>query len=108
MTAKAMLLLTSAPNEEAARQIGTRALELQLAACITTLPGATSRYRWLGKVEEAQEILVLLKTTPEAIEALQEALAEVHPYDEPEFLQIPATGGSAGYLRWLSAEITMA
>ena len=104
--AEAILLLTTAPTDEVARQIGTVALERQLAACVTTVPGARSRYWWEGKIEESDELLLVLKTTPQAAAALREVIAEAHPYEVPELLEIPATGGSPDYLGWLQQQVS--
>ena len=95
------LVITTFPNEEVARQIGTQLVEIQLAACVNLLPGVQSIYCWKGKVEKESEILGYIKTTNSRLEELEKWLQENHPYDEPEFVVVPIEAGSSGYLGWV-------
>ncbi len=72
-----------------------------LAGCVSVMPGMESTYRWEGKLNVARENQILIKTTADKVEALQSALTAAHPYDLPEFLVVPVTGGSADYLAWV-------
>jgi periplasmic divalent cation tolerance protein len=63
--------------------------------------GCDSIYRWQGAVEEAGEVLLLIKTNVEKIDALEAAVRRLHSYDVPEFLILQIDGGSAAYLAWL-------
>jgi periplasmic divalent cation tolerance protein len=69
---------------------------------VQVLPGLTSIYRWDGVIEEASEVLLLIKTTPAAYNGLETAIAARHPYDLPEILAFDATAGFPPYLRWLA------
>jgi periplasmic divalent cation tolerance protein len=71
------------------------------AACVSVMAAMESTYRWEGKVAVARERQLIIKTTTDRVDALQTALAAAHPYDLPEFLVVPVTGGSAGYLNWV-------
>jgi periplasmic divalent cation tolerance protein len=73
----------------------------QLAACVNVLPTMRSVYRWQGKVEEAQELQLIIKTRRERVEAIKARLASLHPYDVPELLVLTISDGSAEYLAWL-------
>lgn len=96
--------MTTVDSDDAADAIASRLVELRLAACVQVL-AATSHYRWNGKLERGAERLLLVKTTVARADQVQEWLAERHPYDLPEILIVPVTGGSAGYLGWLADEI---
>ncbi|MCW1914357.1 divalent-cation tolerance protein CutA [Luteolibacter sp. GHJ8] len=97
----AMVVLCTFPDIEQARQIGAALVERQVAACVNLLPGVESIYRWEGKVEQASEVMGIIKTTcyPE----LEAAIRELHPYEVPEILALPIAAGSTGYLEWLVA-----
>lgn len=97
------LALVTAPAPEAA-ELARRLVEDRLAACATLFPGATSVYRWEGTVEEAQETVILLKTTSDRLQALRERVVQLHAYQVPEFLVIPVEGGFEGYLAWVRKE----
>ena len=73
----------------------------RLAACVSTLPGVRSVYRWKEKIEEDNEQQVLIKTTAERVGALGDRIRELHPYDVPELLTLPVAGGGAEYLEWV-------
>ena len=77
----------------------------RLAACVNVLPVMTSVYRWQGVVEEDREQQLVMKTTAGRLGALEKRLRELHPYELPEFLVLPAAGGSAAYLAWVGESV---
>lgn len=99
------LVFCTFPDIGKARQIGTALIERQLAACVNLVPGVESIYRWEGKVEQAQEILGIFKTTRCACERLKQALAELHPYDVPEIVVVEPTDVAEPYARWVGGEV---
>lgn len=100
-----VVVLTTFVDADKARHIGTQIIELQLAACINILSGVESIYLWKGDLEVEGECLCLLKTTRAKLESLEEWIQENHPYEEPEFLVLPAEAGSSGYLGWVRGQI---
>lgn len=97
------IVLVTAPGDEAG-SLARRLVESRLAACANLLPGATSVYRWEGRVEEARETLVVLKTVASRVDALREAVQRHHSYDVPEFLVLPVESGLEAYLSWVRLE----
>ena len=65
----------------------------------------SSRYRWRGEVETAQEWLCLAKTEASRYPEVEAAIRELHSYEEPEIVATPIVAGSAGYLAWLSQSV---
>lgn len=104
-TPPARVVLTTTANPDEATSIGHTLVEEQLAACATILPAVQSIYRWQGQIETATETLLLLKTIPEHLPALEARLRELHSYDTPEFLVLPVECGSQPYLEWLHASL---
>jgi periplasmic divalent cation tolerance protein len=104
MTGKIVVLCTCATAAEAAR-LARMAVEEQLAACATIIPAVHSVYRWQGAVEEAEEHLLVMKTTQEAFSALSAALRQAHSYETPEIVALPVVDGSAAYLEWLGENV---
>ena len=101
MTDKCLVLVTCASASEA-RRIARALVEARLAACVNILPGTVaSIYRWKGKVESAQERLLLIKTSRKRLAKLQAAVERLHSYDVPEFIALPIVAGSRAYLAWL-------
>jgi periplasmic divalent cation tolerance protein len=105
MSTEAKVLLTSCPDPATADRIARALVEERLAACVTRLPGARSTYRWQGKIEDAEEVLCVIKTTADRVAALLARLPALHPYEVPEALVIDVSAGLAPYLGWLASEV---
>ena len=99
-----ILAMTTVSSESQARDLVRKLVEGRLAACINQIHTA-STYRWKGALEEAPEILLLIKTTRNRQAELQKMLLEAHPYELPEFITVPITGGSESYLKWLQGSV---
>jgi periplasmic divalent cation tolerance protein len=104
-TPEVVVALTTFGDEASAERVVQALVEARLIACGTLLSGARSIYRWEGKVERASEVVVLLKTTAERVEALVAALPGLHPYELPELVVLPVTAGLPGYLKWVAGEV---
>ena len=101
----ARVVLTTAANPDEAARLGRTLVQERLAACATVIPGAQSIYRWQDEVETASETVLLLKTAPQQLEALETRLHELHSYQTPEFLVLKVESGSSAYLDWLHASL---
>jgi periplasmic divalent cation tolerance protein len=104
MTDKIVVFSTCASAGDA-EKIARHLVDLRLAACVNIVPGARSIYRWEGKVEDAAEHLLVIKSSRAAFPALAAAIEKVHPYDVPEVLAVPVVDGAENYLNWLDAEV---
>jgi periplasmic divalent cation tolerance protein len=100
----AVVVLSTFPDEARAADIARVLVEARLAACVNLVASARSIYRWQGAIEEAREVLAVIKTTSERLEALRARLVELHPYELPEVIALPIIGGHAGYLDWIASE----
>jgi periplasmic divalent cation tolerance protein len=96
------IVLVTCGSIAEARRIGRSVVERKLAACANIVPSVESIYRWKGKVERAQEVLVVLKTTAKHLPKLEREVKQLHSYDLPEFIAIPIVAGSKEYLRWIA------
>jgi len=102
-TPAARIVLTTSANPDEAERLGRTLVEEQLAGCATLIPAVQSIYRWKGEIESATETLLLLKTGPEQIAALEARLRELHSYETPEFLVLDVAAASQPYLDWLTS-----
>jgi len=96
--------VTFASAENAART-GRQMVEERLAACANILGPTLSIYRWQGKLEEADEVAVLFKTTAGCAEILAKRLAEVHGYENPAITTWPIEHAPAAYVQWVRAQV---
>jgi periplasmic divalent cation tolerance protein len=99
------LVLTTCGSQKEALKIAHTLVERQLAACVNIVPQVASVYRWQGKIETAEESLLVIKTTAAAFERLREALGELHSYQVPECIEIAIEDGSAAYLEWIGKSV---
>lgn len=90
------------PDAGTAARIARILVDERLAACASLLPGVRSIYRWQGAVEQADEVLLLIKTAADRLQALIARIGALHPHELPEVIAVEATGGSAAYLAWVA------
>jgi periplasmic divalent cation tolerance protein len=95
------IVLCTFPENENPFALARTLVEEGLAACVSIFPPMQSIYRWQGKVEQASERQLIIKTDAARVEDLKARLAALHPYDVPEVLVLPVSGGSEGYLQWI-------
>ncbi len=100
------IVLTTASSEDEARKIARHLLEHRLAACVNVVPHVASIYRWQGKIEEAREWLLIVKTTAAAFSQVREAIAELHSYELPECICLTMENGSPAYLEWIAESVS--
>jgi periplasmic divalent cation tolerance protein len=99
------LVLSTFGKKESARFVGETLVVEGLAACVNLLPKARSIYRWNGKIEHANEIVALFKTTGRRYPDFESRLRELHPYETPEVVAIPAAAALAEFGRWVAASV---
>lgn len=99
------LVYCPCPSIEEAKRLGHALLDAKLAGCINILPGMVSLYDWQGAREEANEAVLIAKTSVAKAEGVAEFLGRGHPYDVPAILTLPLTGMNAAYRDWLLQNI---
>ncbi|XP_034094887.1 protein CutA homolog isoform X1 [Gymnodraco acuticeps] len=99
------LLLINSPNELAARDIGRAIMERQLAASINILARTSTMYYWKGEIQDASEVLMLVKTKTSRIQQVMDFVRSVHPYANPEVLSFLVEDGSLAYMKWMDEAI---
>ncbi len=97
----AVVALTTVDGDFDAIGMARTLVERGLASCVNVVPGITSVYRWEEQIKADPEQQLIIKTTAGRVDALSAAIHELHPYDIPEFIVLPVTGGSEKYLRFL-------
>jgi periplasmic divalent cation tolerance protein len=96
-----LFVYITVPDMDTARALARGALQQRLAACANILPQMTSMYEWEGVLEEASELVLILKTASHKQEALEQWIQAHHPYQVPCILRLPIAGGNQAYLDWL-------
>ena len=92
-------------NAEEAERIGRAVIEERLAACINILGPVRSIYRWQGKLESADEVAAIFKTSEASVEALIARIASLHGYDVPCVASWPIERILASYAQWVEESV---
>ncbi|NNE10545.1 MAG: divalent-cation tolerance protein CutA [Gemmatimonadetes bacterium] len=100
------IALVTVPGEDVARTMARALIEQRVAACVNSVSSVHSTYRWEGEIEEAEETLLLIKTTVARKDDLVRAVEKLHPYDEPEVIFVPIEGGRSSYLTWIRDSVS--
>lgn len=96
-----LIVLCTCPSAGDADAITTALLEQRLAACVNRVPAVRSMYRWEGRIETDDEVLLVIKTTAQNFDRLEETIVAMHPHDVPEVIGMPVVVGSKAYLDWV-------
>ncbi len=99
------VVLVTGPEPATLESIGRVLVEERLAACVNIIPGVTSVYRWEGEIRADSEALAVIKTTEDCVQAARLRVAELHPYDVPEFVALEVVEGSPAYLQWVRESV---
>ena len=97
-----IVVLVTASSKEEANKIARGLLEEKLAACVNILAGLESRFWWQGKIDSAQEVLLVIKTRKTLFNKLAKKVKSLHSYTVPEIIALPIISGNKAYLDWIN------
>ncbi len=103
-----ILVMTTCPAKAEAEQLAEKLLKARLVACANIVPAVYSLFQWQGKIDHAEEVLLLLKSRKKYFKDLTEWIQTHHPYDVPEIIALPIVDGSREYLDWMEEETSLA
>ncbi|XP_020710224.2 divalent-cation tolerance protein CutA [Athalia rosae] len=98
--------MVTVPTEIVAKKIACDVVKKKLAACVNILPKISSIYEWEGEVKEDQELLLIIKTKTDAIDALTKFVKDNHPYQVCEVISLPIQNGNREYLDWVTTNVS--
>src|SRR5271154_7189894 len=76
----AVVGMVTCPTRTEARKVAKAILQKKLAACVNIVGGLESHYWWKGKLENAREHLLLIKTTRARTIGVTRTVKAVHSY----------------------------
>jgi periplasmic divalent cation tolerance protein len=100
-----IIVLVTAPNKEEAEKIAHSLLNERLIACANIIGPVHSLFWWQGKIDKAQEHLILMKTRKDLFSKLSEKVKSLHSYQVPEIIAIPIVEGFKPYMEWLESSL---
>ena len=102
---KPYLIFSTVGSQKEAQKIAATLVTRRLAACVNIVPQVTSLFRWRGKVDQAKELLLIIKSDHSHLKRIEKAIREHHRYEVPEIIAWPISWGHKPYLRWLTESV---
>ncbi len=100
-----IVVTTTTSRKDEAETLAAELVSRRLAACVQIVGPITSAFHWQGKVEHSEEWLCQIKSRRDKYAELEAVLKQLHPYDVPEVIAMPAVLASETYARWLNEEL---
>jgi periplasmic divalent cation tolerance protein len=98
-----IVVIVTTANREEAEKIARNLLEEKLVACANIIGSVSSLFLWTGKIEHADEHVVLMKSRKDLFEKLAKKVKALHSYEVPEIVALPIVECSQAYMEWLDS-----
>jgi len=99
-----LVVFITCPDIKEAKKLSDILLNNRLAACVNIVPDLKSHFWWGGKVHDADEVLLVVKTKQKVLRKLVREVKKIHQYENPEVIALPIIGGSKEYIKWIEEE----
>ena len=100
-----IVIFITANTAGEAQQVARLLVEQRQAACVNIIPEVASRFWWEGKLDSAQESLLVIKTKASRLPDIIKRVKETHSNTVPEIIALPIIGGNQDYLDWIDKEV---
>jgi periplasmic divalent cation tolerance protein len=100
-----VLILITTANLTEAQKIARALVEQKKAACVNIVPKVNSLFWWKGKIDSAQESLLIVKTEHSLLPEVIKLTKKLHSYEVPEIIALPIIGGNEEYLKWVEESL---
>jgi periplasmic divalent cation tolerance protein len=98
------VIYTTIDEMKAARRIAQTLTEERLVACVNIIPNVESIYRWKGKIENSNEIVLIAKTIDQNVKKTIQRIKQLHKYHIPDIIVLPIIDGLIDYLNYINIE----
>ncbi|MEI7997891.1 MAG: divalent-cation tolerance protein CutA [Candidatus Omnitrophota bacterium] len=103
---KYIVVLITAKDKVEARKIARALLKLKLVACVNIIDGVESLFRWKGKIDSSQEVMMVVKTKQKFFKKVVSKVKLLHGYQTPEIIALPIVAGCWDYLKWIDEVVS--
>lgn len=100
-----VVILITAKNKPEAAKIAKLLIKNKLAACVNIAGSLSSIFLWKGRVEQAEEALLIVKSRKELFNKIVKLVKANHSYEVPEIIAIPIVSGFKPYLEWIDESL---
>lgn len=108
MADRFVIILATCSSKQEADRIAASILKKRLAACGNIVDGIRSKFWWKGRIDSANEVLLILKTRAANFKEIEKEIKRIHSYEVPEIIALPIVAGSKEYLMWIKKETHVA
>ena len=98
-----MTVIVTIPEKDA-EPLAKMLLSQKICACVNIIKGIQSFFWWEGKIDQAQEVILIIKTKETLFAKLKEMIKNNHPYKVPEIIGFKIDNINQEYLDWLNKE----
>jgi periplasmic divalent cation tolerance protein len=102
---KYIVVFITASTEEEAKKIAEQLVSKRLIACANILSKVSSLFWWQGRIDSAEEVLLILKTKEDFLDEIIRLTKELHSYETAEIIALPIIGGNEDYLEWIDESV---
>jgi len=100
-----IVILVTAKDKKEAQKISAGLIKAKLAACVNLVDKVDSKFFWAGKLEQAEESLLIIKSRKVKLPRIIKLVKSLHSYKVPEIIALPIIAGDKPYLRWMDAAL---
>lgn len=101
-----IVIFVTASNKKEARKIAQALIKNKLAACVNIVDKIKSLFWWQGKVDAADEVLLVIKSKRKNFRQITKLIKSIHSYQVPEIIALPIVEGHRPYLEWIDESLT--
>ena len=100
-----IVVLITAKDAVEAKTISDQLLAKKLIACANIVEGVQSVFWWQGKIDQAKETLMVLKSEQRLFKKIVKTVKAHHSYEVPEIIALPIVDGNPDYLKWIDESV---
>jgi periplasmic divalent cation tolerance protein len=101
-----VLIYAVFPKKFKIKKLAQDLIEKKLVVCANVIDKVQSIYQWQGKIESAEEQIVIFKTHKKLKTQAMKFILQKHPYDVPVVLEIKVDDLNTSYNDFLIKELT--
>ncbi|MFP4527315.1 MAG: divalent-cation tolerance protein CutA [Candidatus Kapaibacterium sp.] len=95
------IVFVTTKSYENAYQIAKILVSENIAACVSIVQNLISVFGWQNAIQERHEMLMMIKTSAEKLELIENRVTELHTDEVPEIISVELDRGNAPYLEWM-------
>jgi periplasmic divalent cation tolerance protein len=98
-----IMVYVTVANKPEAEKIANELLKEHLIACANIVGPVSSHFHWGGKIDSAEEYLMIMKSRAGLFAELEKCVKALHSYEVPEVVAVPIVEGSKAYFDWMAS-----